>query len=59
MDVHAMTDAGSRHADVHHQTGRRKTDGHYVGTLGESDFIGTNNGKDFTINSPLTPRGRS
>ena len=51
------TDAGTGTPTFTVKQDGEKLTGHYVGTLGESDFTGTNNGKDFTIAFSVDAQG--
>jgi hypothetical protein len=51
------TDAGTGTPTFTIKQDGEKLTGHYVGTLGESDFTGTNNGKDFTITFAVDAQG--
>lgn len=51
------TDAGTGTPTFTVKQEGEKLTGHYVGTLGEADFTGTNNGKDFTIAFAVDAQG--
>ncbi len=51
------TDAGTGTPTFTVKQDGEKLSGHYVGTLGEADFTGTNNGKDFTIAFAVDAQG--
>ena len=51
------TDAGTGTPTFTVKQDGEKLSGHYTGTLGESDFTGTNNGKDFTITFSVDAQG--
>lgn len=51
------TDAGTGTPTFTVKQEGEKLTGRYVGTLGEADFTGTNNGKDFTIAFAVDAQG--
>jgi hypothetical protein len=51
------TDAGTGTPTFTVKQDGEKLSGHYTGTLGEADFTGTNNGKDFTITFSVDAQG--
>jgi hypothetical protein len=51
------TDAGTGTPTFTVKQDGEKLSGHYTGTLGEADFTGTNNGKDFTIAFSVDAQG--
>lgn len=51
------TDAGTGTPTFTVKQEGEKLSGHYVGTFGEADFTGTNNGKDFTITYSIDAQG--
>lgn len=52
-----QTDAGTGTPTFTIKQDGEKLTGHYVGTLGEADFTGTNDGKDFTIAFSVDAQG--
>src|SRR5262249_12759158 len=51
------TDAGTGTPTFTVKQDGEKLTGHYVGTLGEADFTGTNKGKEFTIQFAVDAQG--
>lgn len=51
------TDAGTGTPTFAIKQDGEKLSGHYTGTLGEADFTGTSNGKDFTIAFAVDAQG--
>lgn len=52
-----QTDAGTGSPTFTIKQEGEKLSGHYVGTLGEADFTGTQKGKDFTITFSVDAQG--
>ena len=52
-----QTDAGTGTPTFDVKQEGEKLSGHYAGTLGESEFTGTSNGKDFTIQFSVDAQG--